>query len=168
MIIDPSPDITRADPGAAELDDELDRELLRSRYYGLMQELRVVVTGVQILVAFLLIAPFSERFGLLDATGRNLYGIALCASVASTVAFLTPTALHRFGERTQRSARLQVAIGAARVGLVLLAVAIEAAVLLVSRFVFDGAATYVVAGIVTITVVTGWLILPVVLRLDRR
>ncbi len=51
------------DAPVAELDDEADRDELRRRYYGLMQELRVLLPGVQILVAFLLTVPFATRFG---------------------------------------------------------------------------------------------------------
>ncbi len=49
------------DRPASELDDRADREELRERYYGLLQELRVILPGVQVLVAFLLTVPFASR-----------------------------------------------------------------------------------------------------------
>ncbi len=54
------------DRPTGELDDEQDRDELRRRYYGLLQELRVLLPGVQILVAFLLTAPFASGFAQLD------------------------------------------------------------------------------------------------------
>jgi hypothetical protein len=53
------------------LDSERNRGELRDRYYGLLQELRVVLPGVQVLVAFLLTAPFATRFGQVDDAGRR-------------------------------------------------------------------------------------------------
>ena len=49
-----------------ELDDVRDREELRRRFDMLLQEVRVGLPGVQVLAAFLLTAPFSQRFGELD------------------------------------------------------------------------------------------------------
>ena len=51
---------------AAELDDDRDRDELRSRYGMLLQELRVLLPGVQLLVAFLLTAPFAQGFERVD------------------------------------------------------------------------------------------------------
>src|SRR6476469_6771134 len=76
-----------ADRPAAQLDDEADRDELRERYYGLLQELRVLLPGVQILVAFLLTAPFANRFSKLDPMGRRLYGVALMTGLVAIVAF---------------------------------------------------------------------------------
>ena len=102
------------------LDDERDRAELRDRYYGLLQELRVVLPGVQVLVAFLLTVPFAQRFGELDDLDRGLYGAALLFTILSAIAFISPTALHRFGNRTARGQRLRVSIVMSRVGLLCL------------------------------------------------
>src|SRR3954471_12826223 len=99
---------------AGELDDERDRDELRNRYYGLLQELRVLLPGVQILVAFLLTVPFATGFDQLDETGRGLYGIALVSGMLAVVAFTTPTVMHRIGERSARSARLVRSIAITR------------------------------------------------------
>ena len=77
-----------------ELDDVADRDELRSRYGMLLQELRVILPGVQILSAFLLTAAFSQRFGELDVWGRRAYGVALTASIISVTCLLAPTMLH--------------------------------------------------------------------------
>ena len=73
---------------ASQLDDDADREELRQRYYGLLQELRVLLPGVQVLAAFLLTAPFAQRFGDLDRTSEIVYGVSLVSAVASVIAFL--------------------------------------------------------------------------------
>jgi Family of unknown function (DUF6328) len=146
------------------LDDTADREELRQRYYGLLQELRVLLPGVEVLVAFLLGVPFAQGFSRLDQFGRALYGIALAASIASTICLVTPTALHRVAERTARRARLRWAIRLSRVGLVLMAVAWTAGMWCVARFIFSSTTTVVlVLGAVSL-IVGLWLVLPLVIN----
>src|SRR3954449_11271769 len=87
-----------------ELDDERDRDELRRRYYGLLQELRVLLPGVQILVAFLLTAPFAAAFKNLDEVGQYLYGISLGAGMLAVIFFVAPTVFHRVGPRRSRVA----------------------------------------------------------------
>src|SRR3954449_7611573 len=79
------------------LDDEADRDELRERYYGLLQELRVLLPGVQVLVAFMLAVPFAQRFSDLDSVAIAVFASALVTSVLSVVSFMTPISLHRFG-----------------------------------------------------------------------
>ena len=86
-----------------ELDDVTDREELRNRYNLLLQEIRVVLPGVQILLAFLLTVPFVQRFNELDTWGRGAYGVALTCSMLAVVCLLTPAVLHRLGQRTARA-----------------------------------------------------------------
>jgi hypothetical protein len=145
---------------ASALDDQFDREELRARYYGLLQELRVMLPGVQILVAFLLTVPFANRFARTDATERTLFGVALIAAVLSVVAFVGPIAFHRIGPRRSRSARLIWAIRLARLGLLLLAVSLLAAVALVTRFVFGGATATACTVVVAVSIVATWVALP--------
>lgn len=144
------------------LDDRVHRTELRNRYMGLLQELRVVLPGVQVLVAFLLTAPFSSRFADLDGLGIGLYLTALIAGVGATIVFISPTAYHRTAGRTERSARLVWAIRTTRIGFALLAVSLLAAVLCVTRFVTDDVAALVVTGLAAGLLVGTWLVLPVV------
>src|SRR5690606_36088214 len=112
------------------------------------QELRVQLPGVQVLVAFLLTAPFANRFGELDLTGRRTYTAAVVAAMLALIAFASPTAFHRFGDRRNRSQRLHWGIRCQQLGIVLLGVALECALFVVIRFVFHGrAAAVVVAAI---------------------
>jgi membrane protein YdbS with pleckstrin-like domain len=60
-----------------------------------------------------------------------------------------------------------VAISTMRVGLALLAVAIESGVVLVTRFVFDGWASVAAGTLVGVAVIVTWLVLPAVLRASR-
>src|SRR5205823_14679331 len=61
----------------------------------LMGELRVALPGVQVLFAFLLVAPFNQRFSTVSAFERRLYfGTLLCTLLAS-ILLIAPTVVHR-------------------------------------------------------------------------
>ena len=153
-----------SDEDTRALDDEADRDELRQRYYGLLQELRVVLPGVQVLLAFLLTAPFAPRFTDLDGAGRRAYEVALTSSMLSVVLLLGPTLLHRFGERRARRDRLLWSIRLMVAGLALLGVALLTALWGVARFVFgDGSALQLVIPVAAAMVVV-WVVVPLTLR----
>lgn len=157
-------EIVPSDEDSRYLDDVEDRLELRERYYGLLQELRVVLPGVQVLLAFLLTAPFAPRFTELDAAGRRAYEAALTCSMLSVVFLLGPTFLHRLGERTARRDRLLWSIRLLVVGLALLGVALLTALWGVARFVFgDGSALQLVIP-VAVAMVGVWIIIPLTLK----
>jgi Family of unknown function (DUF6328) len=143
-----------------ELDDVEDREELRSRYGLLLQEVRVSLPGVQILLAFLLTVPFSQRFGELDSWGRGAYAVALGSSMVSVVSLLTPTLLHRLGMRTARADRLRWSIRMQVLGLLSLALALLAAMWGVARFVFSDAVAWGLTVPTVILIVLCWGVLP--------
>ena len=83
--------------------DETKAERLDRNWNDMLQELRVVQTGVQLLSGFLLTLPFTERFGDLDAWQERLYlALVLTASLA-VGATLTPVMVHRrvFGQQVK-------------------------------------------------------------------
>ncbi len=147
-----------------ELDDVEDRPELRDRFGMVLQEIRIALPGVQVLTAFLLTAPFSQRFSELDDWGRGAYGVALTASMLSVILLLGPTLLHHLGERTARSRRLTWSIVLLLAGLACLAVALLSALWGVSRFVFGTATAWAVTIPVALLVVAVWLVLPRTLR----
>lgn len=117
--------------------DQADEEELRERYQELLEEVRVVLPGVQVLFAFLLTAPFTDRFPELDTVGIRAYAVTLLATAASTIVLVAPTAYHRIAPRKDRRTRLDTAIRMVIVGLASLALAISVSVFVVARFVFD-------------------------------
>jgi multisubunit Na+/H+ antiporter MnhE subunit len=61
----------------------------------LLQELRVVQAGVQILVAFLLSMSFTERFARIDEFQRWTYVATLLLSMLTAGLLIAPAAVHR-------------------------------------------------------------------------
>ena len=150
----------RDDLDAAKLDDVRDREELRHRYDEMLQELRVLLPGVQVLVAFLLTIPFANRFLDLDEIGRLSFGVAMFTGMVSVVCLLTPTAFHRMAPRTARSARLAWAIRMLKTGVAAMAVALVAALFAVSRFVFGTSTGSAMAATFAVLIVLLWVVLP--------
>ena len=77
-------------------------ERLDRNWGDLLQELRVVQTGVQLLTGFLLTLPFQQRFGVLDTTMRVVYLFTVGSSVCATVLLEAPVAIHRLLFRRHR------------------------------------------------------------------
>jgi Family of unknown function (DUF6328) len=59
-------------------------------------ELRVVVTGVQVLFAFLLIVPFDAGFAHVGSFERSVYFVTLILAALAAVCTIAPSARHRF------------------------------------------------------------------------
>lgn len=70
----------------------------------LLQELRVMQTGTQILVAFLFTIPFQPKFADLDDIQRVSYIVLVIFAVVMTILLLAPISLHRslFRQRLKR------------------------------------------------------------------
>jgi glucan phosphoethanolaminetransferase (alkaline phosphatase superfamily) len=61
----------------------------------LLQELRVLQTGVQILAGFLLTLPFQQRFERLDGFQVTLYLVNVVIAALTTAFILLPVSVHR-------------------------------------------------------------------------
>jgi len=80
---------------AEETEQQRRRSSLEHRLEQTLQELRVVQTGVQILSAFLLTLPFTQRFTSTSGLDKALYLVSLVAAVVTTALVLTPVSYHR-------------------------------------------------------------------------
>ncbi len=156
-----------SDADLDDLDDELDRDELRRRYYGLLQELRVVLPGVQVLLAFLFAVPFAQRFADLDELGKAAFATSMVSAVLAVICFVSPTVLHRLADRTLRRPRLRWSIRLTMAGLALLAVSLVSALWCVTRFTHGGTTAGVVTGVVVAAIVGLWLVLPLAMSRDR-
>ena len=135
-------------------------EELRERYRELLEELRTILPGVQVLFAFLLTVPFSARFGQLDEFGRDLYSAALIGTTLSMILLLTPASYHRIAPRQQRDQRVRTSVLLMMGGLVMLALSVLVAVFTVVRFVFTAATAIAVVLPGTVVLITLWFAIP--------
>jgi uncharacterized membrane protein len=140
-------------------------ERLDRNWVDLLQELRVIQTGVQLLTGFLLILPFQSRFEQLTQSQQYIYLATLAAAVLATGFLIAPVSLHRFlFRRLARRVTVDVAHRLAQIGLSILGLAIVGVVLLIFDVVLGPTAGYVAAGVVFVVLLGLWVVLPLVIR----
>jgi MFS family permease len=139
-------------------DDTTEEE--RERYRELLEELRTIIPGAQVLFAFLLTAPFATRFSELDTVARVIFTLSLVAIAMATVLFLAPAAYHRLADRHDRRARLHFGVKTTLAGMSLLCFSISSAVLVVVRFLFGSMIGAVVAAATVLVAIVMWYVIP--------
>jgi hypothetical protein len=154
---------TQHDAGEESESERLNRELDQ-----LLGELRVAMPGVQVLFAFLLTVPFQQRFAQATDFQRDVYFVTLLASAGASALFVAPTAYHRLMFRERDKPRLvSISTKLALAGLGCLALAMNAAVLLVTDVIFSRT-TAVVTVIATSTLfVALWFVLGLVRKYGK-
>ena len=141
---------------------------LRERYRELLEELRTILPGVQVLLAFLLTVPFASRFTELDRLGTLLFLLSLGAAASSVIVFLVPAVTHRLTPSASRAERLRLGVRTVLAGLAILAVSIVLALVVVARFIYDASAAWAVAGTVSVGILVLWVVVPVARHRRRR
>jgi Family of unknown function (DUF6328) len=149
----------------AKARSETETERLDRNWASLLQELRVVQTGVQLLTGFLLTLPFQQRFEVLDGDMRVLYLATVACAVASTVLLVAPVGMHRVLFRQRRLASLvAVSHRLAYAGLLLLGLAMAGMTVIIFAAVSDRTAG-VVAGVAALVVIlVCWVAVPFGMR----
>ncbi|ONH36255.1 DUF6328 family protein [Protofrankia sp. BMG5.30] len=131
----------------------------------LLQEIRVAQTGVQILFAFLLTLPFTQRWDQVTDFQRALYLATLLVVAAASALLIGPVAYHRIMFRRGARARLVAAANTmALAGLAMLGVGINGAVLLVVDVLMGPLATVLICSATAAFFVALWWALPQLTR----
>jgi Family of unknown function (DUF6328) len=127
------PDTSRHEARASEDEGErLDRELIE-----LLNELRVIMPGVQVLFGFLLTVPFQQHFQQVDDFQRIVYFVTLLLTAASAAFLMGPTAFHRLTFREgQKPYLIRLATRQTIAGMALLGLAMNGALLLLTDVLF--------------------------------
>jgi hypothetical protein len=148
-------------PGETEA-ERADRNVME-----LLNELRVVGIGIQVMFGFLLSIPFANRFVKLDHTERGIYLTTVVLAALSTALLVAPVAYHRLLFRQhEKESLVRVTNAAAIAGLVTVGLAVCSAVLLVTSFVAPGPRAIVITAGLACVFGGLWFALP--LRNRRR
>ena len=162
-----------ADPAHPEQDEAWDQkarhetptERLDRNWTDLLQELRVVQTGVQFLTGFMLTLPFQQRFSQLSSQQHDLYLASVSASVAATAFLQAPVSVHRaLFRRHQREEEVLLAHRLSIVGITFLACALVGVATLIFDVVAGPHTAAVVAVAIVVLLVSLWLAMPLGLR----
>ncbi|GAA4767111.1 DUF6328 family protein [Microbacterium gilvum] len=147
---------------------ESEAERYDRNWTDVLQELRVLQTGSQILTGFLLALAFQPAFANLDDAQRVLYLVLVVLSAVSAVVALAPVALHRVLFREGRKG-LIVRVG--HIALVTAMAVVSALLVGVLAFVFDVVAgeqaAWTAGGALGVLVVLLWAAVPLALRSRR-
>ena len=141
--------------------ERIDRELIE-----LLNELRVALPGVQVLLAFLLAVPFAQRFARVTELQKDVYFAAVLFATVATALLIAPSTYHRIQWRQRDKAQmLRSANRLSIAGTVFLALAITAVVFLITDVLFGAVATAVVTAGTTIVFAWFWYGMPLARRL---
>src|SRR3954462_3489704 len=141
--------------------NETEEERLDRNLTELLNELRVALPGVQVLFAFLLGVPFTQRFAQLAGYQQDIYFGTLVCAAAATAFLIAPSAHHRILFRLQDKRHIvYLANQLAIIGLGFLALAMTGVVLLVTDFIFGTATTVVATTVTALTFAVLWYAVP--------
>jgi hypothetical protein len=127
----------------------------------MLQELRILLQGSQVLTAFLVVLPFSAGFSAIVRSEKWVYvGTFLCA-LASLVLFSAPAVHHRLQRPLQdRVAFKDFASRMMVIGLVPLTLALALMTQLVTSEVVGERTATMLAGVAALCIVGIWWVLP--------
>jgi hypothetical protein len=139
-----------------------DRELIE-----LLNEIRVVIPGVQVLFAFLFAAPFATGWSNVTHLQSRVFLAAFLCAAAATALLIAPTTYHRLTFRRGRHEKerlLRYGNVAVLAGTFMLATAISLSVFVVTAVVVSDGWAALTAASVELMLLTLWYALPLALR----
>lgn len=134
----------------------------------LLQEVRILQQGAQVLTAFLVIIPFDVGFAKIDQIEKWIYMATFVCSAVSLVLFSAPAVQHRVERpllnhvRFKRTATRTILAGAAA-----LSCAVVLATLLVASEVLGQIPGVTLAVVVALLICTTWWLVPLMRRSTR-
>jgi hypothetical protein len=159
---------TQREPERREERSEDEQERLNRQMTELLNELRVAMPGVQVLFGFLLTVPFQQRFQQVNDFQQTVYLATLVAAATATAFLIAPSAYHRvMFEQHDKPNVIHIGTGQFLVGIAMLAVAMNGAVLLVTDVLFDAGTVVVVVALLATLYFTLWFGVGIVRRLRR-
>ena len=138
--------------------EDLNRELIE-----LLNELRVVLPGVQVLFAFLLAVPFANGWTRVTELQRDVFFVAFLATAAASILLIAPSSYHRLRWREgDKEQMLETSNRLAIAGTAFLAVGMTAVVFLITDILFMATWAAVTAAVVGGTFAWFWYGLPLI------
>lgn len=136
--------------------ERVDRELIE-----LLNELRIVLPGVQVLFAFLLILPFQTGFERATDSQRIVYFVALLSSAVAGALLIAPSVYHRINFRRKvKEQMLFDANGMLIASTVFVAVGIVCSMYVITDLLFGPTAALVMVAISVAVFGVLWYALP--------
>jgi O-antigen/teichoic acid export membrane protein len=148
--------------------DEADERDLDRELNEFLQELRVMLPGVQVLLAFLLTVPFTNRFVTLSGEDRAIYFLAVVATSLAIVLLMTPGVQHRMRFREHdKEALLQVSNRIVLLATLAIGVAIGAVAFLITEYLYGVTTGVIITAALGAVILSLWYAMPWSRRRDR-
>jgi hypothetical protein len=166
MATDSNSDVPNVEADRVSDDrNETETERLDRNWADILQELRVLQAGTQILTAFLLAIAFAPRFTELDDFQLVLYLTLVSVSIVTTVLSLLPVSAHRIMfQHLVKEATVQIGDRMLRAVLVGVSLSMIGTAMLIFDFVISREAGILAAVAVAVIVVTLGVLLPLLVR----
>lgn len=133
----------------------------------MLQELRILLQGAQVLTAFLVVVPFNQSFITIHEFEKWVYTATFLCSVTSLVFFSAPAAHHRLARPlVDRVLFKKFATRMIVVGLVFLSFALVLVTQLVVSQVIGSLVSILVTVFVSLLILIAWWLIPLTHR-DR-
>ena len=141
--------------------DETETERLDRNWNEILQELRVIQTGTQILTGFLLTLAFQQRFTDLDAYQVDTYLALVIVAALTTVLGLVPVALHRSLFRMKaKAAIVRIANRVLKVTIAAVGICLVGTIMLIFDVVVSRPAGIIAGVVALVVVILAWLAFP--------
>ncbi len=139
------PEQAQASVEKQESEEEL-KERLEREHGELLEELRSLIPGAEVLFGFLLAIRFTAEFGNLTDTQRYVYYVTLLSTASALVFFLAPAAYHRIRFRAgDKEYMVTKGNREAIAGSVAISIAFTGVIYLVTDLVFGTSQAIIVA-----------------------
>lgn len=151
---------TNIEPTKEDLENPEGRSL-----NDMLQELRILLQGAQVLTAFLVVLPFNQSFGKIHPLEKWVFTATFICSICSMVFFSAPAAHHRLIRPLIH--RMTFKLFATRmilIGLVFLSLALILVTQLVVWQVLDTTTSIFVSILVGILILFIWWLFPLFLK----
>lgn len=149
--------------------DETAAERYDRNWTEILQELRVIQTGTQILTGFLLTLAFQQRFTALDAYQVDTYLVLVAVAGLATMLALAPVAIHRTVFRMKaKESLVLISNRLLKATLVAVGLTLTGTTMLIFDVVVGRAAGLVAGAITLALALLAWLVMPLRVRWKSR
>lgn len=149
-----------------ELRNETPGQRLDRKWNDILQELRVVMTGTQLITGFLLAVAFQPKFADLQRHEVTLYLVLVVLATTATMLGLAPVILHRELSGQKQKERV---VRIANVLLLALLVVVSLVAAGVAMLIFDVTVTqeagWIAGGVSLVLLLVFWIVVP---RIGKR
>jgi hypothetical protein len=151
----------------ADGDEESEKAKTDRQMMELLGELRVVLPGAQVLLAFLFTVPFATHFEQVGRGGRIVFFVCLVLTSLATVLLVAPSIYHRLRwNKGGKGDVIRIGHSMFLFGTATLGLGILAAICLVIEFLFGWVVAGVTVGVIGVAIVMSWYAMPLTRGLE--